>query len=87
MVMVLSAGAEPMVRPYFESLNPSVDGILTGLPAAVAYEQINERPGQAQARWNSFGSGVLAVELILAIGLVYGVVDWILDRRREAEQE
>jgi hypothetical protein len=87
MVMVLSAGAEPMVRPYFESLEPQVDGILTGLPAALAYEQLNERPGQAQARWNAFGSGVLAVELILAVGLVYGLVEWVIERRREPEQE
>jgi hypothetical protein len=86
MVMVLSAGAEPMIRPYFESLNPQIDGILTGLPAAVAYEQINNRPGQALNRWNAFGSGVLAVEIILAAGLVYGLIGWVIERRQESEQ-
>jgi hypothetical protein len=85
MVMVLSAGAEPLIRPYFESLDPQVDGILTGLPAAVAYEQINGRPGLALARWNAFGAGVFAVELALLAGVVYGLGSWVSAFRRERE--
>lgn len=85
MVMVLSAGAEPLIRPYFESLDPQVDGILTGLPAAVAYEQINGRPGQALARWNAFGAGILAVEVALLAGVVYGLGSWFSALRRERE--
>lgn len=83
LIMVLSAGAEPLIRPYFESLDPQVDGILTGLRSAVAYESINGRPGQAQARWNAFGSGALAAQAILLAGTLYGLVTWILARRRE----
>ncbi|MFP3852698.1 MAG: hypothetical protein ACLFWD_00240 [Anaerolineales bacterium] len=86
MVMVLSAGAEPMIRPYFESLDPQVDGILSGLPNAMAYEMHNQRAGLAKERWNAFGSGTLAVEVILAVGLAYGVIDWVLARRRKPEQ-
>jgi hypothetical protein len=76
--MVLSAGAEPLVRPYFEALDPSVDGILTGLPAAVAYEQLNGREGDAQLRWDAFGTGMMAVELVLIVGAVSGLAMWLL---------
>jgi len=86
LVMVLSAGAEPLVRPYFDfqEQRPGerlVDGILSGLPAAASYELRNARPGLALARWNPFGSGMLAAELILLAGVGYGIVNWWLGRK------
>jgi hypothetical protein len=84
LVMVLSAGAEPLVRPYYEAVEPKVKGILSGLPAAVAYELRLGVPGAAQGRWNAFGLSLMAVEAILAAGLVYGAARWIL-RGRGAE--
>jgi hypothetical protein len=78
LIMVLSAGAEPLVRPYYEALDPQVDGILTGIPAAVAYEQLNVSPGDAQARWDSFGMGMFAAVLLLLAGGIVGVVNWLL---------
>jgi hypothetical protein len=85
LVMVLSTGAEPLIRPYFESQDPQVDGILAGLPAAVAYEEINGRPGAALGRWDAFGAGTLAVELVLLAGVAYGVAGWVIALRRERE--
>jgi hypothetical protein len=82
LVMVLSAGSEPLVRPYFESLHPQVNGLLTGLPAAVAYEIHNGQPGPAQARWNGFGAGMLTVELVIVAGAVYGLAMSVLGMRR-----
>ena len=81
LVMVLSAGAEPMVRPYYEALQPKVQGILSGLPAAVAYELRLAAPGIAQTRWNGFGLGLTGVEGFLIIGLLYGIVAWVLRGR------
>jgi hypothetical protein len=84
LVMVLSAGAEPLVRPYYEALEPQVNGILAGIPSAVAYEQINRHPGDAEARWDAFGMGMLAVELLLIVGGIYGASIWLLRARSEA---
>jgi hypothetical protein len=83
LVMVLSAGAEPLVRPYYESLRPKVKGILSGLPAAVAYELRLAQPGAAQARWNAFGLGLMSIEAILLAGILYGFLAWILSGRRK----
>ncbi|HET7009286.1 MAG TPA: hypothetical protein VFI11_00800, partial [Anaerolineales bacterium] len=81
LVMVLSAGAEPLVRPYYEALQPKVKGILSGLPAAVAYELRLAQPGPAQARWNAFGLGLTAIEMILVAGMMYGAVAWLVRGR------
>jgi len=82
LLMVLSAGVEPMVRPYYETLNPQVDAILAGLPAAAAYENANGRPGGAQSIWGGFGSGVFVAEITLALGAGYGLLTALLSRRR-----
>jgi len=86
LVMVLSAGAEPLVRPYFDVQEQvpgdrRVDGILSGLPAAASYELRNNLPGLALARWNPFGSAMLVAELVLLAGAGYGIANWWLGRR------
>ncbi len=78
LVMVLSAGVEPMIRPYYEALRPQVNGLLSGEPAAVAYELRNGKPGPAVERWNPFSLGILVLELLLISGGVSGVGAWIL---------
>ena len=76
LVVVLSAGAEPLIRPYFESDDPKIGGILASLPAAVAYELRNGRAGLAQERWDAFGTAMLAAELVLLAGAGYGILIW-----------
>jgi hypothetical protein len=76
--MVASAGIEPLIRPYYEALNPQVDAILSGLPMAVAYEQANRREGEARGLWDSFGTGMLVAELALILGGVYGASSFLL---------
>jgi hypothetical protein len=68
LVTVVSAGAEPLVRPYYEATDPKVNGILSGLTAAVAYEQRLGRPGLAHSRWSSYGMGLMAAEILLVLG-------------------
>src|SRR4030042_164904 len=71
-------GIEPLIRPYYEALNPQVDAILSGLPAAVAYEQANRRSGDARILWDSFGTGMVGVALALILGGVYGAASFLL---------
>jgi len=78
LVMVLSAGVEPMIRPYFESPQRQVDAILSGLPSAVKYERLIQIPAIATARWDTFGTGLIAVEIILVAGAAYGLFLWLL---------
>ena len=80
LIMVLSAGAEPLVRPYYESADPRVDGILTGLPSAVSYRQLSGQPQLVASQWNTFGTGMLAAQLILLAGGAYGFISWLIRR-------
>ena len=75
MVVGLSDGAEPLIRPYFERDEPKISGIIAGLPAAAAYELRNGRLGLAQARWDAFGTGMLAAEIVLLAGIGYGLLN------------
>jgi hypothetical protein len=78
LIMVLSAGIEPLIRPYYEALNPQVDGILAGMPAAVAYEQALARSAEARALWTPFGMGILVAELALMMGGIYGLASMLI---------
>jgi len=82
LVAVVSAGSEPLVRPYYESAEPKIEGVLSGLTSATAYEQRLGRPGLAHSRWSSYGLGLLAVEVLIALGAMGGVTALALRPRR-----
>ena len=85
MLMIISAQAEPMIRPYFDS--GQLKGLVSGLSDAKIYEQTYNRPGLANHYWNSFSVGMLVAELLIIAGAILGVVaDRRLrkDSRREA---
>jgi hypothetical protein len=86
LVMVLSAGAEPLIRPYYEALQPQVNGILSGLPDAVAYEQADAMQGEAHSRWNPFGAALAVIEIALAAGVIYGLAKWLLRYGRASRE-
>jgi hypothetical protein len=65
-IMIASAQAEPMLRPYFDS--GQVKGLVSGLVDAKAYEQIYARPGLANHYWGSLSLGTLAAELLIVLG-------------------
>jgi hypothetical protein len=78
LVMVLSAGVEPMIRPYYEALQPQVAGLLSGEPAAVAYELRIGKAGAAVERWQPFSLGILVLEILLVAGILSGAGTWLL---------
>lgn len=81
LLAVVSAGVEPILRPYYDSQAPPLDAIASGLPMALAYEGANGRQADALSRWNPYGSGMLAAEALLAGGTLYGLAGWLTRRR------
>jgi hypothetical protein len=74
LIMILSAGAEPLVWPYYESTNPQVQGIIAGMPTAVGYElYLNGQTHAAENRWDAFGFGMFSALLLLLVGGLYGL--------------
>jgi len=64
--LIVSAQAEPMVRPYYDS--GQVDGLVTGLVGGKTYEQTFGTSGLARLYWDSLGMGVLAALLLILVG-------------------
>ncbi|MEP7357885.1 MAG: hypothetical protein ABI847_11630, partial [Anaerolineales bacterium] len=65
---LVSAGAEPMVRPYFEAAGSPLDGLIVGVGGAAQYERQAGLPGEAAGRWPAMGGGLLAAALLIALG-------------------
>lgn len=86
LVSVVSAGAEPMIRPYFEADEPQVQALLSGIQAGIKYEVWNGTLSDATQSWNSFGTALFVAELILVAGGIYGGARWFLQRRVNAEE-
>jgi len=89
LTMVISAQAEPMVRPYVESNPPQISGLVTGLSGGASYEDLNGREELGQTYWNAFSLGLIAaVLLILVCGLVTaGSAVWARTKETEGEKK
>ena len=91
-VAVISAGAEPMVRPYAEDPNAApnanlssqlpLKGLVVGLGGAAAYERHAYSPGAATMLWPALGGGLLGAALLIALGNLFFALWGALRRRR-----
>jgi hypothetical protein len=91
MLMLISAQAEPMIRPYFDS--GQLKGLVSGLSDAKIYEQSNlslgptHQFGLDNQYWDSFSVGMLVAELLIVAGVVIGVlIDW-RNRHKDSGEE
>jgi len=88
MIAVVSAGAEPLVRPYYEGSyhegeQPALNGLVTGVVGAAQYEQQAGVPGSASGLWDALGGGlVMLLVLFVAGNLIFGVVGFMRRRKR-----
>jgi hypothetical protein len=86
MLMVISAQAEPMILPYYNS--GQIKGLVTGLAGGEAYGQTFVSPGAqaglAQRYWNSFSTGTLVAEILIVVGALWSAVNGLRTRRRKS---
>ena len=75
LLLVVSAQAEPLVRPYAEGDPPLVKALLAGLPDSVAYENMTTRysPGRHEI-WDAFSLTLPIAALVIIIGSLTGAV-------------
>ncbi len=82
MIAVVSAAAEPLVRPYLTSDPAQLAGLVVGLGGAAALEAQMGRPGAATAAWPALGGGLLAAAVIILMGnIVFGLLALVRRRR------
>jgi len=87
-IMVISAQAEPMVRPYYDS--GQIKGLVTGLAGGKAYEQANEQAfqgmGLARRYWDAFSAGLFLVEGMILVGGAWSAIAAWRARRSKKEE-
>ena len=89
LIMIVSAQAEPFVRPYFQ--NPDlatrqVEGLLVGLRGGAAYEQDQGSHGLARLYWDTFGVGLLVAVVLILAGGGYNYLDELNKARKQARK-
>jgi hypothetical protein len=90
LVLVTSASAAPLVRPYFEGNDARLAGFLGGPAAAMQYDTrggsvlaVEQERAAWGRRWDMLGVGLLTVAGLLIIGnLFYGVRRALAQTRR-----
>ncbi len=85
--MVVSAQAEPKVRPYYETSPRQLTGIVTGISGGAAYEKIINRPGVATKHWSPYNAGSIIALFVLVIGSTYTLLMTLFKQRKEIAQE
>lgn len=88
MMMIISAQAEPMIRPYYDS--QQVKGLVSGLAGGKAYEQANEQafqgPGLARGYWDAFSAGLFLAEVMILVGGLWSAIAGWHARRNKPEE-
>jgi hypothetical protein len=84
LLMIVSAQAAPMIRPYLDS--GQVRGLVAGLLDAKAYEQAYARPAAADSYWTSWSLGLLAAGFLIVGGTAWNAFAGWRARRRGGEE-
>ena len=89
LLLMVSAQAEPLVRPYAEGASPQVQALLAGLPDTAAYENMTTRysPGRNDI-WHAFSLTLPIVALVIVIGTLAGaIIAAIKESQEEAKSK
>ena len=81
LLAVVSAQAEPMVRPYFGSeTGAQVQGIISGISGGTAYEIAIGEFNLGSSYLGAFSYGLLIAVSAILIGGAYYLVNWVLGK-------
>jgi len=84
LLLITSAQAEPLVRPYYEAVPAQVQGMVPGLAGGLAYGQTTGGSPQ-NGTWDAFSAGVTASVLVILAGAITGVVVKMIKAKNKKE--
>jgi hypothetical protein len=85
LIMIVSAQAEPLVRPYYSAFPRQVAGMVSGIAGGAVFEDQTGIPAQAGSVWSAFSAGLTAAALLLIVGGVISAAASGLSRRKDIE--
>jgi hypothetical protein len=84
LLTVVSAQAEPLIRPYYSSgQNAQVSGIVSGLMGGAAYELTVGRTNLGRTYWDAFSVGLIIALGAVLVGGMVNIVQFLLQRVKE----
>jgi hypothetical protein len=86
LIAVISAQAEPLIRPYYSSANPQVNGMISGLAGGIAYEQTVGKDNLARDYWDAFNVGLAIAFGAILIGGGINLVSVFSTSRKEKNE-
>jgi hypothetical protein len=82
LLMVVSAQAEPQVRPYYEGHPSQVQGVVIGLAGGVSYEALpRNNPGRQY--WDAYSLGLSAAIVLIILGGLINLVAFSASSARQ----
>jgi hypothetical protein len=89
LLLVVSAQADPLVRPYTEGTSPQVQALLAGLPETAAYENMTTRYTVGRHDiWQAYSLTLPIAALVIIIGSLAGaVITAIKEGQEEAKNK
>jgi hypothetical protein len=85
MGMIVSAQAEPLIQPYFQTTPRQVSGYVAGILGGYAYENLSGEPHLAHAAWLPFNTGILITASAIFIGGLANGILTLYRRQRGTE--
>jgi hypothetical protein len=86
-LMVVSAQAEPLVRPYYDAVPRQVDGLVAGITGGAYYENQNGQSRLASRYWDAFSIGSITAALLLLAGGIINTISALWSRRKQPVEE
>jgi hypothetical protein len=87
LIAILSAQAEPMVRPYFGTTTTAqVQGIVSGLSGAAAYE-VNADKNLGRVYWDAYSVGLIVAVAAILVGGTLNIISVIINRNSEDQEK
>ena len=83
--MAISAQAEPILYPYYES--GQVDGLVSGLSGGATYERLQGQSGLGRKYWDSYSVGLLLAEILIAVGAMVNLLAALKVRQARNKDE
>lgn len=88
MVMVVSAQAEPLVRPYYQGNPPQIQGLVSGLRGGAGYASLTGRESLPNLYWPAFGTGLVVATLLVVGGGAFNLSSgWLANRKNRDGEE
>jgi hypothetical protein len=85
LVMLVSAQAEPMVRPYYHASPSRLYSLVSGVAGGAYYEATTLQSGAASQYWASLSLGMFVAGLLIILGGMANAISGGLARRKEGK--